>query len=191
MMPELTRALPDAIPSHLNIFMYADRNGEYADIYSEYPKFLELNVQFLSEFVGGADGLPSFADCMRTRPNVEANEGVFPEGFFRSDYYNVIFRPQGVHLPLQSVVKDRSGRSLGALLLYRAPGDRRYSPDDMRLLASLLPHIAHGMRPRPDVPAAAAGAEDRGILIVQPPSHLQHVIPAALSINARPDAGSD
>jgi DNA-binding CsgD family transcriptional regulator len=182
-MPELFRALHDAIPSHLNVFFYADRACELADIYSEYPKFLELGALFLSEFVGGTDGLPSFAECMRTRFAVEANETVFPGGqFFRSDYCNLIFRPQGIHIPLQSAVRDRSGRALGAILLYRAPGDPRYSPEEMRQMASFLPHIAHGMQSRPDLSGAAAGSEDRGLLIVQPPSHVLHVSPQARTL---------
>jgi DNA-binding CsgD family transcriptional regulator len=182
-MPELFRALHDAIPSHLNVFFYADSNGELVDIYSEYPKFHELNVQFLSEFVGGADGLPGFAECMRTRFGVEANETVFPgTEFFRSDYYNQIFRPQGIHIPLQAAVRDRSGRALGAMLIYRAPGEPNYTPEEMRLMASFLPHIAHGMRPRPDTSDATTESEDRGLLIVQPPSHVLHVSPHARSL---------
>ncbi|HME25930.1 MAG TPA: helix-turn-helix transcriptional regulator [Acetobacteraceae bacterium] len=182
-MPELFRALHDAIPSHLNVFMYADRHGEYADVYSEYPKFLELNVQFLSEFVDGADGVPSFAECLRTRFGVEANETVFPgEGFLRSDYYNLIYRPQGAHLPLQAAVRDRSGRALGAILVYRAPGDPRYSPEEMRLMASFLPHIAHGMQSRPELSVATSESEDRGLLIVQPPADVLYASPQARSL---------
>lgn len=193
-MPELFRALHDAIPSHLNVFFYADRDGELTDIYSEYPKFVELNVQFLSEFVDGADGIPSFAECMRTRFGVEANETVFPgEEFFRSDYYNQIFRPQGIHIPLQAAVRDRSGRALGAMLVYRAPGDPRYSPEEMRLMASFLPHIAHGLQPRPDLSDATSESEDRGLLIVKPPSQVLHVTQQAralvhFALDRRPDA---
>ena len=36
MMPELIRALHYVIPSHLNVFLYADRDGEFADTCSEY-----------------------------------------------------------------------------------------------------------------------------------------------------------
>lgn len=182
-MPELFRALHDAIPSHLNVFFYADRDGELADIYSEYPKFIELNVQFLSEFVDGADGIPSFAECMRTRFGVEANETVFPGAeFFRSDYYNLIFRPQGIHIPLQAAVRDRSGRALGAMLVYRAPDDPHYSPEEMRLMASFLPHIAHGMRSRPSLSDVTAESEDRGLLVVQPPADVLYASPQARSL---------
>ena len=118
-MPELFRAFHDVIPSHLNVFFWADRAGELADIYSEYPKFLELGALFISEFVNGRDGIPSFAECMRTRFTTEANETVFPEGFFRSDYYNLVFCRQGIHLPLQAAVRDRGGRALGGMLVYR------------------------------------------------------------------------
>jgi DNA-binding CsgD family transcriptional regulator len=166
-MPEPFRTPHEAIPSHLNAFFYADCNGELADIYSEYR----------------TDGLPGIAECMRTRLGVEADETVFAEEeLFRSDYYNLIFRPQGIHIPLQSAAGDRSGRALGAMLIYRGQRDPNYTPEEMRLMASFLPHIAHGMQSRPDLSDAAAGSEDRGLLIVQPPSHVLHVSPQARTL---------
>jgi hypothetical protein len=42
-------------------------------------------------------------------------------------------------------------------------------------MASFLPHIAHRMQPRPDLSDPAAETEDRGLLIVQPPSCVLHV----------------
>lgn len=117
-MPELIRAFHDAIPSHLNVFFWADRDGELADIYSEYPQFLELGALFLREYVNGVDGTPGFAECVGTKVGVEANEAVYPgPEFFRSDFYNLIFRQQGIHIPSQSAVRDRSGRALGAMLI--------------------------------------------------------------------------
>jgi DNA-binding CsgD family transcriptional regulator len=120
---------------------------------------------------------------MRTRYGVEANEMVFPgKEFFRSDYYNLIFRPQGIHIPLQSAVRDRSGRALGAMLAYREPNDPSYSTEEMRVMASFLPHIAHGMQPRPDLSGATAESEDRGLLIVEPPSNILHASPQARTL---------
>ena len=59
------------------------------------------------------------------RFGVEADETVFAgAGVVRSDYYNLIFRPQGIHIPLQSAaVRDRSGQALGAMLIYRGQRD--------------------------------------------------------------------
>jgi DNA-binding CsgD family transcriptional regulator len=183
MMPELLRAFHEVIPSHLNVFFYADRNGELADIYSEYPKFLELSVLFLSNYVRGQEGIPSFAECMHTRFGVEANEGVFPgEQFFHSDYYDAIFRPQGIHLPLQSAVRDRGGRALGAMLVYRGPREHHYTDEEMRLMASFLPYIAHGMQPRPNLLDGAAETGNRGLLIVHPPAHLVYASPLARNL---------
>jgi DNA-binding CsgD family transcriptional regulator len=181
-MPELMRAFHDMIPSRLNMFFWADRDGALADIYSEYPKFVELGALFLRDYVGGADGVPSFAECMRTRLGVEANEAVYPDGFFRSDYYDAMFRAQGIHLPLQAAVRDRSGRALGAMLIYRGPGERRYSTDEMAIMASYLPYIAHGMQPRPALSPTAAESEERGLLIVRSPSHVLHVSPQARTL---------
>jgi DNA-binding CsgD family transcriptional regulator len=120
---------------------------------------------------------------MRTRYGVEANETVFPgKEFFRSDYYNLIFRPQGIHIPLQSAVRDRSGQALGAMLAYREPNTPSYTTEEMRLMASFLPHIAHGMQPRPDLSGATAESEDRGLLIVEPPSNILHASPQARTL---------
>ena len=182
-VPELLRAFHAVIPSHLNVFMFADRNGGLSDICSEYPKFLELSVAFLRDYVHGADGIPGFAECMHTKYGVEANEGVFPgEQFFRSDYYNTIFRPQGIHLPMQLAVRDRAGQSLGALLVYRGPEERSYSSQEMRLMATFLPHIAHGMQPRPSLIGGTSETEERGLLIVRPPAHLLYASPQARSL---------
>lgn len=182
-MPELIRAFHDVIPSHLNVFFYADRSGELADIYSEYPQFLELGALFQREFVDGVDGIPGFAECMRTKHGVEANETVFPgDEFFRSDYYNLMFRPQGIHIPLQSAIRDQSGRALGAMLVYRRPGELRYSPEETRVMASFLPHIAHAMQPRPKLGDGATESENRGVLIVRPPAHVLYVSPQARTL---------
>lgn len=201
MMPELVRALHHVIPSHINVFLYADRDGEFADIYSEYPDFLPLTKIFLEHFVQGSDRIPSFSECMRSHHGVAANEGVFNGNeFFRTDYYNLIFRPQGIHIPLQAAIRDRNGRALGAMLEYREPGSRDFTEEEMGLMASFIPHIAHGLQPRPDLSEAAAESEDRGLLVVQPPAsvlyaspHIRTLIHFALNRTAgrNGDAGVD
>lgn len=60
-------------------------------------------------------------------------------------------------------------------------------------MASFLPHIAHGMQPRPDLSDAASESEERGLLIVQPPSHVLYVNPQArtlvhFALDRTPDA---
>ena len=159
-MPELLRALHEIIPSHLNVFFFADRNYNLADIYSEYPGFLELSVRFLRDYVGGGDGSPGFTECMRTRYGVEANEEVYPSAdFFRTDFYDAIFRSQGIHLPLQAAVRDRSGHALGRHSRLSRTQRLRYSTQEMRLMAAFLPHIAHAMQPRPDLTGGVAETE--------------------------------
>lgn len=120
-------------------------------------------------------GFPASRKACARGPTSKANETVFPgPEFFASDYYNLIFRPQGVHFPLLAAVGDGDGQALGALSIYRGPNEPRYSAEETRLMASLLPHVAHGMQSRPDLSVASAESEDRGLLVVQPPANVLH-----------------
>ena len=75
---------------------------------------MNLTTTFLKYFVHGTARIPSFAECMRSKYGVGGNEGVFNGNeFFRTDYYNMIFRPQDIHIPLHAAIRDRGGRALG------------------------------------------------------------------------------
>ena len=69
--------------------------------------------------------------------------------------YNEIWRPQGIHTLLEAVLRGARGRLLGSLVLYRAPGERRFTREDERRLGSLLPDMAAGLQAAGPALAAA------------------------------------
>lgn len=144
LMPELVRSLHYAVPSHLNVFLYAGQAGQLANIYSEFPGFIQLTKIFVENFIQGSEKIPSFSEC----------------------------RPQKIHIPLHAAIRNRAGRALGAMLLYREPGACNFTSEEMGHMASFIPHIAHGLHSRPDLSGPAVESEDRGLLIIRPPSNV-------------------
>ena len=135
-MPELLSVFHEVIPSHLNVFMYADHNGEFADICSEHPRFLELSVFFLRDYIHGADGTGGETGA-------------------------------GARWAPCSFVADPANCA---------------TTQEMRLMATFLPHIAHAMQPPPNPAQGAAETENRGLLIMRPPAHLLYASPQARNL---------
>lgn len=90
--------------------------------------------------------MPAFASLQRHPPGVRGADALDHPGFFGSALYNEIWRPQGFHTRLEAVVRGRDGQLIGSLVLYRGRGDRRFTRDDERRLAAVLPAFAAGLQ---------------------------------------------
>ncbi len=80
--------------------------------------------------------------------------------FDRSDFHNLIFRPQGIYWFSRLMVRENGrGRALGNLTLYRGARDRPWTADEKRRLAALEPFLARLLREKSasDGPLADGG----------------------------------
>ncbi len=64
----------------------------------------------------------------------------------RSPAWNEVIRPMGGDQELLVTLRTRTGEAWGMLGLYREPGQPLFSPDEIRFLCDVAPHLAEGAR---------------------------------------------
>ena len=160
LVPAVLEALHQVVPSYRNLFDWTDTQGRLVRYFIEGPIDAGIAQLYFDEFHNRreAEAMPRFDTLHRLPPGVRGADELDHEGFFRSALYNEIWRPQGFHTRLEAVVRGCDGRLLGSLVLYRAPGDPRFTPSDERLLAAVVPAIAAGLQA-----AGPAVADDRHV----------------------------
>ena len=97
-----------------------------------------------------AEAMRRFDSLQRLPPGLRSAAELEHPAFFNSALYNEIWRPQGIHTRLEAVLRAARGRLLGSLVLYRAPGERRFTREDERRLAA----ARYGRRPASRRPRA-------------------------------------
>ena len=99
----------------------------------------------------------------------------FSESFFRSDYYNLIWRQLDACQGLYAVIRG-DGRALGQLSLYRTPKDPPFSADDQERLAAVTHYIAHALTApsSPDWEGRDREGEASGLIILDRQRRLVH-----------------
>lgn len=169
LVPAVLEALHQVVPSHRNLFDWTDEQGRLVRYFIEGPIDGAIAQLYFDEFHNRreAEAMPRFDTLHRLPPGVRGADELAHEGFFRSALYNEIWRPQGFHTRLEAVVRGRDGRLLGSLVLYRAPGDPRFTLDDERRLAAVLPAFAAGLQG-----CGPAVADDRHVPSPEPPESL-------------------
>jgi DNA-binding CsgD family transcriptional regulator len=148
LVPAFLEALHQVIPSARNLFDWTDQHGRLVRYFIEGEIDADIAQLYFDEFHNKreAEAMPAFESLRRQPPGVRGADELDHAGFFRSALYNEVWRPQGLHTRLEAVVRGRDGRLIGSLVLYRGPGDARFTRDDERRLASLLPALAEGLQ---------------------------------------------
>lgn len=160
LVPAFLEALHDVVPSSRNLFDWTDEQGRLVRYFIEGPIDAQIAQLYFDEFHNRreAEVMPAF-DSLRGSPaGVRSADELDHEGFFRSALYNEIWRPQGLRTRLEAVLRGRGGVLLGSLVLYRGPGERRFSREDEQRLAAVLPAFAEGLQA-----AGPAVADDRHV----------------------------
>jgi DNA-binding CsgD family transcriptional regulator len=93
--------------------------------------------------------------------------------FLRSDYYNEVCRPSGIHEVVTLVVRGAK-RNHGAFEIYRAVGEPLFQRSDLRLLETISGFIAHAMTRAPTAEDIFAGREDQGLIVADLAGTLLH-----------------
>jgi DNA-binding CsgD family transcriptional regulator len=170
-MPALCEAMHRVIPSYAANFFWADDNGEIDNMYCEYhlPKVVQLYISEYDKFKGD---LPDFAESIRSGRMTHLRAA--PEGFFRSETYNQIYRPHGYHHALGGTPRE-AGRGLGGMVLFRRPQDPAFTDDEEREMAHLMRYVAHGLVRRSDHEEIFVDGPRSGLVIMNRAGTVIHV----------------
>jgi DNA-binding CsgD family transcriptional regulator len=175
-MPRLLEALHEIVPSDSNGFFWVGDGREMSHLYAEkiLPREL-IDLYFTDFYRGRGAGAPhGFADLVASPADVQRAQ--LGDEFYRSDYYNLIWRCLDAHHVMYAVVRE-GHRALGLLSLYRSAKDPPFTLSEAERLAGVLRYIAHGLRP--GLPANAKDddlyEEGRsGLLVFDREGRLQH-----------------
>ena len=148
LVPAFLEALHSLVPSCRNLFDWTDEQGRLVRYFIEGEIDADLAQHYFDEFHNRreVEAMPAFASLQRQPPGVRSADELDHPGFFGSALYNEIWRPQGFHTRLEAVVRGRDGQLIGSLVLYRGPQDPRFTRDDERRLAAVLPALAAGLQ---------------------------------------------
>jgi DNA-binding CsgD family transcriptional regulator len=125
-----------------------DEQGRLVRYFIEGPIDPQIARLYFDEFHNRreAEVMPAFDSLKRSPGGVRSADELDHEGFFRSDLYNEIWRPQGLRTRLEAVLRSARGRLMGSLVLYRGPGERRFAREDEARLAAVLPAFAAALQ---------------------------------------------
>lgn len=146
-VPALLEALHSVIPSSRNLFDWTDDEGRLIHYFIEGPVDTAVARRYFEHFHNAKDAacMPAFATLRDAPAGVRAAGDLDRADFFASDLYNEIWRPQGLHTRIEGVVRSRTGRLMGSLVLYRGPHDPKFKACDEQALQALLPSVARAL----------------------------------------------
>ncbi len=144
LVPALLDALHAVIPSARNLFDWTDAEGRLLHYFVEGPLDAELARIYFERFHNSREAacMPAFASLRGAPAGVRSARDLDHPDFYGSELYQQVWRPQGMHSRIEGVVRSRTGRLLGSLVLYRGPQDKPFTAFDEGVLAALLPSIA-------------------------------------------------
>ena len=169
----LLDALHTLVPSSFNRFGFAGPDLRITNGYCEDPACYQFIAPYFSEFDGKMDYWPTVQSCLRRGPGVGYYLPYQTRSFYRSAYYNEIERPLTSYHQLDATIGDGQ-RVYGNVVLSRAKG-HQFSVDEGRLLAQVLPYLAHALAAEADTQAVStASAESSAVLIVDGKGTVQY-----------------
>ncbi|MCV2419275.1 LuxR C-terminal-related transcriptional regulator [Paucibacter sp. DJ4R-1] len=150
-IPAVLEALHDVIPSDRNLFDWTDPSGGLVRYFFEGPIDHQIARHYFEEFHNKreVDVMPAFREAVTGRASVLSADQLDHPKFYNSALYNEIWRPQRLKTRIEAIVRQSDGSPLGSLVLYRGPGDKKFSRAEERLLKSMMTYIRRGLVARP------------------------------------------
>jgi len=144
-IPEFLRAVQSVLPSCNNVFSgcnehfipsYHILGFALAELDEDAPVIISrsLTSELRSHYIAWFKQHPALTDAT-----------VLDESFYRSDLYNIVWRPNGQHRILQAPVMQE-GKTVGILCLYRPHRQKPFNCREQALCLRLLPYVAHALR---------------------------------------------
>lgn len=143
-MPTLLRELHDLVPCDSGGFFWVDESGEMTNLYAERLLPREAMALYFTRFYDGGAQPFRMEFTGRAKGGAALSASSFADEFYRSDYYNLIWRHFDAHHALYAVISEH-GRPLGQLSLYRSRKDPAFNVADQERLAAVVRYIAHGL----------------------------------------------
>ena len=143
-MPTLLRELHDLVPCDSGGFFWVDESGEMTNLYAERLLPCEAMAIYFTRFYDGGTQPFRMEFTRRVKGGAPLAASSFADEFYRSDYYNLIWRHFDAHHALYAIISEH-GRPLGQLSLYRARKDPPFNAADQEQLGSVVRYIAHGL----------------------------------------------
>jgi DNA-binding CsgD family transcriptional regulator len=139
-LPAILTALHDLVDSDSNGFFWVDENYDITNICAEKLLPPEVMRRYFDEFYDAPE--TNFRRRLRELAGQKDVVQImtFTEQFYRSEYYNKIWKHFGAHHVMYAVVR-RGGTCYGQLSLYRSHGERPFSARDQRELARVVGYI--------------------------------------------------
>jgi DNA-binding CsgD family transcriptional regulator len=147
-MPALLHDLHDLVPCDSTGFFWVDERYEMSNLCAEKMLTPDLMRLYFTRFYH--NGEQSFHTGFKERAQgaLPIAAAHYDASFYRSDYYNLIWRHLDAHYVLYAVIRER-GRVLGQLSLYRTSRDPPFAPADQDRLAGVAQYLAHGLNAAP------------------------------------------
>jgi DNA-binding CsgD family transcriptional regulator len=169
LVPAVLEALHHVVPSYRNLFDWTDEQGRLVRYFIEGPVDAAIAQLYFDEFHNRrkTEAMPACADLRLMPAGVRTAAELDHPGFYRTGLYNEVWRPQGFHTRLEAVLRGTRGQLLGSLVVYRRASDPRFTAEDERRLAAVLPAISAGMQA-----CGQAVADDHHVMSPQPAESL-------------------
>lgn len=165
-MPELTKALHELIPSRSNTFLYADRDGRIANVFSEtllipdeISPFSEVRIQRHSKCAAC-----QFRKAMHI-------------GLPSDDFYPLLWHSFNQCFLLNIPIRESDAGILGAMQFYRYASDPAFSHEDMLIMARLSPIISQGVKATRNARGPFVESGDTGLIIANQALEILYMSP--------------
>ncbi|HLQ26453.1 MAG TPA: helix-turn-helix transcriptional regulator [Acidiferrobacterales bacterium] len=180
-MPALFDSIQKLVPSHFQIFLWADEHYQVSNMFCfDLPSLAQIAELYLREFVNKREqeAKPPFSEIMRSERGTVNWNRYHNQKFFQSDFYQEILRPLKAHHILATVIHEHN-RALGELVLARTPGEAPFTQGDEYILLGLIPYIAHGLRVRTDKQPVFISTGKHGMAILTENGEIEYACPQA------------
>lgn len=178
-IPELLTRLQDLVPSYSNCCLRMDASGRISYIYDPCPEALDVIPLYVREFYDARERevIAGFSQSLRSERGVTSLDEILKvprRGYFRHDFYNLIFRPLKYRDFIRVVLREQ-GTPLGIVAIHRCLGDPEFSHLERRRLAAVAPFMAHAVSTPEDVTVQLIEDDTSGLIIADTSGRIQHM----------------
>jgi DNA-binding CsgD family transcriptional regulator len=173
LVPAVVEVLRRWIPSAWSTFIFVDRHLQPTALHSDAPELAAQYQRYLDEYCNTAKeaaGGIRLRDGLTRGAPVESTARL-GRRFLESEYFNEVFVPMKVYSGLAAPVRAPGG---GALMLFRAPGERPFCEADEGGLEQTAGYLQHALAAPARAVDAYAGAHDEGLLVLDKRGRVQH-----------------
>jgi DNA-binding CsgD family transcriptional regulator len=148
-IPAMVDTLRHVVPANQNPFFWSDGDGMVIDFYGDSVDLSAMESAMVLNRHNTADDVPTMDRLLRG-PLLVNNTATLRRlaGWNHSVFYNEMLRGNAAENSIDFQLRDRSGIR-GAFAVSRGRKDRPLQAEEMRRVASLVPHFLHAMNAAP------------------------------------------